>query len=66
MKEGFPELSPQIKVKKLTRVYIRRLAKIRIIVKHTFSRIIGEEFRNRLKNYDVMTNIILGLRIMGA
>ncbi|MEM0097115.1 MAG: hypothetical protein QXK57_03440 [Conexivisphaerales archaeon] len=66
MKEGFPELSPQIKVKKLTGVYIRRLAKIRIIVKHTFARIIGEEFRNRLENYDVIINIILGLRIIGA
>ncbi|MEM0123822.1 MAG: hypothetical protein QXI38_04895, partial [Conexivisphaerales archaeon] len=43
MKYNFPELSPQIKVKrkkiqKLTGVYNRRLAKARLIVEHIFSR----------------------------
>ncbi|MEM0050848.1 MAG: transposase family protein [Conexivisphaerales archaeon] len=77
MRDDFPELNLQIKVKrkkrqKLTGVYNRRLAKARIIVEHTFTRmkkVMGEEFRNRLKNYDVMTDIVSGLvnlRIMGS
>ena len=43
-------------------------------MEHTISRvkkfrIMGEEFRNRLKRYDVMTDLVCGLvnfRILGA
>ena len=52
----------------------RSLAKARVIVEHTISRmkkfrVMGEEFRNRLKHYDAMTDIVSGLvnfRIMGT
>ena len=52
----------------------RRLAKARVVVEHTISRvkkfrIMGEEFRNRLKHYDCMTDIVFGLinfRITGT
>ena len=52
----------------------RALSKARVVVEHTISRmkkfrIMGEEFRNRLKRYDVMTGIVSGLvnqRIMGT
>lgn len=52
----------------------KRLSKERVIVEHTFSRvkkfrIWAEEFRNRLKHYDVMTDIVCGLvnfRIAGT
>lgn len=52
----------------------KRLSKARVIVEHTISRlkkfnIFGQEFRNRLGHYDLMTDIISGLvnfRIMGA
>ena len=52
----------------------RRLAKARVVVEHTISRmkkfrVMGEEFRNRLRRYDVMTKIVSGLvnlRIMGT
>jgi hypothetical protein len=42
------------------------LAKARVVVEHTISRvkkfrIMGEEFRNRLKHYDTMTDIVFGL-----
>src|SRR5450759_2273775 len=42
------------------------LAKERVVVEHTNSRvkkfhIFGDEFRNRLKRYDVMTDIVCGL-----
>ena len=44
------------------------------MVEHTISRlkkfnIFGQEFRNRLRNYDTMTDIVSGLinfRILGA
>ncbi len=50
------------------------LSKARVVVEHTISRmkkfrIMGEEFRNRLKRYDLMTSIVSGLvnlRILGA
>ncbi len=52
----------------------RALSKARVVVEHTISRmkkfrIMGEEFRNRLKHYDLMTSIVSGLvnlRIMGT
>ena len=52
----------------------KRLAKARVVVEHTISRvkkfrIMGEEFRNRLKHYDCMTDIVFGLinfRIAGT
>lgn len=52
----------------------RELSKARVVVEHTISRvkkfnIFGQEFRNRLRFYDVMTDIVSGLinmRIMGA
>lgn len=51
----------------------RELSKARVIVEHTISRvkkfnIFGQEFRNRLKNYEMMTDIVCGLinmRIIG-
>jgi hypothetical protein len=50
------------------------LARARVVVEHTISRvkkfrIMGEEFRNRLKHYDPMTEIVFGLinfRIIGT
>jgi hypothetical protein len=50
------------------------LAKERVVVEHTNSRVkkfhvFGDEFRNRLKRYDVMTEIVCGLvnfRIAGT
>ena len=56
------------------RVSNKLLAKERVVVEHTNSRvkkfrIFGDEFRNRLKRYDVMTNIVCGLvnfRIAGT
>lgn len=52
----------------------KRLSKERVVVEHTFSRvkkfrIWAEEFRNRLKHYDIMTGIVCGLvnyRIAGT
>ncbi len=52
----------------------RTLSKARVVVEHTISRmkkfgIMGQEFRNRLKHYDLMTSIVSGLvnlRILGA
>jgi hypothetical protein len=43
-----------------------KLAKDRVVVEHTFSkvkkfRVMAEEFRNRLKHYDVMTEIVFGI-----
>jgi len=51
----------------------KRLSKARVVVEHTISRlkkfnIFGQEFRNRLGHYDLMTDIVSGLvnfRIMG-
>jgi DDE superfamily endonuclease/Helix-turn-helix of DDE superfamily endonuclease len=52
----------------------KALAKERVVVEHTNSRvkkfhIFGDEFRNRLKRYDIMTDIVCGLvnfRIAGS
>jgi len=51
-----------------------RVSKERVVVEHTISRlkkfrVMGEEFRNRLRHYDTMTNIVSGLvnlRILGT
>ncbi|MGI0085815.1 MAG: transposase family protein, partial [Nitrososphaerales archaeon] len=51
----------------------KELSKVRVVVEHTISRakkfnIFREEFRNRLKRYDCMTDIVSGLinfRILG-
>lgn len=51
----------------------KNLAKARVVVEHTISRlkkfnIFGQEFRNRLRHYDMMTDIVSGivnLRIAG-
>lgn len=76
VKKDFPELNPMIpfkrnrwhprKLSKKKRRFNRKLSKARVVVEHTISklkkfRIIGEEFRNRLQHYDVMTNIVSGL-----
>jgi len=66
-----------VKAKELTpeqKSFNKRLSKERVVVEHTFSRvkkfrIWAEEFRNRLKHYDVMTDIVCGLvnfRIAGT
>jgi len=66
-----------VKAKGLTpeqKSFNKRLSKERAVVEHTFSRvkkfrIWAEEFRNRLKHYDVMTEIVCGLvnlRIAGT
>lgn len=62
------ELTPEQKE------FNRKLAKARVVVEHTISRlkkfnIFGQEFRNRLRHYDTMTDIVSGLvnmRIMGT
>ena len=48
------------------KVFNKGLARERVVVEHTNSRvkkfrIFGDEFRNRLKRYDVMTDIVCGL-----
>ena len=56
------------------KVFNRELSRARVVVEHTISRvkkfnIFGTEFRNRLKRYDVMTDLVCGLvnfRILGA
>ena len=56
------------------KTFNQKLSKERIVVEHTFSRvkkfrIWAEEFRNRLKHYDTMTDIVCGLvnlRIAGT
>jgi len=66
--EKAPDLTPEQKA------YNKKLSKARVVVEHTISRvkkfnIFGTEFRNRLKRYDVMTDIVSGLinfRILGA
>lgn len=66
-----------VKAKELSleqRASNKLLAKERVVVEHTNSRvkkfrIFGDEFRNRLKRYDVMTDIVCGLvnfRIAGT
>ena len=50
------------------------VSRARVVVEHTISRvkkfnIFGQEFRNRLRNYDAMTDIASGLvnlRILGG
>jgi DDE superfamily endonuclease/Helix-turn-helix of DDE superfamily endonuclease len=62
------ELTPEQKS------FNRQLSKERVVVEHTISRlkkfrIMGEEFRNRLRRYDAMTDIVSGLvnlRILGT
>ncbi|MBI2185396.1 MAG: transposase [Thaumarchaeota archaeon] len=56
------------------RRFNRKLSKVRVVVEHTIARmkkfrIIGDEFRNRLKRYDRATSIVSGLvniRIIGS
>jgi hypothetical protein len=56
------------------KLYSGGLAKARRVVEHTFFimkefRVMGEEFRNRLRHYDMITDIVsslVKLRIMGA
>jgi len=65
------------KAKELTseqKTFNQKLSKERVIVEHTISRlkkfrIMAHKFRNRLKHYDTMTNIVCGLvnfRITGT
>ncbi len=66
--EKAPPLTPEQKA------YNKKLSKVRVVVEHTISRlkkfnIFGTEFRNRLRRYDMMTDIVSGLinfRILGA
>jgi len=66
-----------VKAKELSadqKSFNKRLSKERVIVEHTVSRlkkfrIWADEFRNRLKHYDIMTDIVCGLanfRITGT
>lgn len=63
-----PDLTPEQKK------FNKQLSKERVVVEHTISRmkkfrIMADEFRNRLKRYDRMTDIVSGLvnfRIMGT
>jgi len=66
-----------VKAKELTpdqKSFNKKLSKERVVVEHMFSRakkfrIWAEEFRNRLKHYDIMTDIVCGLvnfRIAGT
>lgn len=74
MKDDFPDLKSWIPIKKSrgkslskkSRKYNKKLSKERIVVEHTIARIkkfriIGEEFRNRLKSYNIKTSIVTGL-----
>jgi hypothetical protein len=75
VKSDFPSLKCAIPFKKEKgqkelppdqRSFNKKLAKARVVVEHTISRlkkfnIFGQEFRNRLRNYDVMTDIVSGL-----
>jgi len=66
-----------VKAKELTceqKAFNQRLSKERVVVEHTISRvkkfrIMTHEFRNRLRHYDTMTDIVCGLvnlRILGT
>ena len=66
-----------VKAKPLTpeqRMHNRALSRARVVVEHSISRlkkhrIMGEEFRNRLRHYDEATDIVSGLvnlRILGS
>jgi DDE superfamily endonuclease/Helix-turn-helix of DDE superfamily endonuclease len=65
--EKAPDLTPEQKA------FNSELSSERVVVEHTISRmkkfpIMADEFRNRLKHYDVMTDIVSGLvnlRILG-
>lgn len=56
------------------KAFNKALSKARVVVEHTISRmkkfrIMADEFRNRLRHYDLMTDIVSGLvklRIMGS
>jgi len=58
-----------VKARELTceeKAYNRRLSEERVVVEHAISRlkkyrIMAQEFRNRLKHYDTMTDIVCGL-----
>ena len=62
------------KLKPEQKEFNKALSRDRIVVEHDFSRlkkfhIWADEFRNRLKHYDTMTDVVCGLlnfRIMGA
>lgn len=66
--EKAPDLTPEQKA------FNKQLSKERVVVEHTISRlkkfsIFGTEFRNRLRFYDTMTDVVCGLinaRIMGS
>jgi hypothetical protein len=82
IQNDFPELETIIPFKKsrgqeLTeeqKRFNKSLSKERVVVEHTIAllkkfKIMGQEFRNRLRHYDVMTDIVSGLvnlRIMGT
>ncbi len=63
-----PDLTPEQKK------FNKQLSKERVVVEHTISRmkkfrIMADEFRNRLRHYDAMTDIVSGLvnlRILGT
>ncbi len=74
IEKDYPKLNVNIPVKKpkkkeLTpkeKRYNKKQRKARVIVEHAISRmkkfrIMGDEFRNRLKRYDSMTSIVCGL-----
>jgi hypothetical protein len=56
------------------KLFNKTLSRARVVVEHTISRakkfnIFGQEFRNKLRRYDLMTDIVSGLvnfRIMGS
>jgi hypothetical protein len=55
---------PQLSVEQ--KAFNKELARERVVVEHTNSRvkkfrIFGDEFRNRLKRYDIMTEVVCGL-----
>jgi len=83
VEKDYPELNPTTPYKRrrgmeeLTveqKSFNHELARERVVVEHTISRmkkfrIIGEEFRNRLRRYDRATDIVSGLvnlRIIGT
>ena len=66
--EKAPDLTPEQKA------FNKRLSSERVVVEHTISRmkkfrVMADEFRNRLRHYDTMTDIVSGLvnlRILGT
>lgn len=74
IKDDFPDIKSRLPIKKTkgrrltkkARKHNKKLGKERIVVEHVISkikkfRIIGEEFRNRLKSYNTKTSIVTGL-----